>query len=118
MRASFHGYPDLAAILIRLGADINLHDKIGKTALHYAAQEKREQIVRILIEAGADVNSQDIHGNSPLGDAVFYARDSGAVIRILRKNGADDNLPNKHGVSPLGLAKSVANYDLLQYFQD
>ena len=117
MRASLHGYSDIVVILLRAGANSNIHDKIGKTALHYAAQENHENIVRILLEAGADVNSQDIHGNSPLSNAVFYAKGKGNVIRLLRQNGADDNLPNKHGITPLGLAKTIVNFDVLQHFK-
>jgi len=49
---------------------------------------------------------------------VFYSKGKGAVIRLLRQNGADDNLANKHGVTPLGLAKTIANFDVLQHFKN
>lgn len=117
MRASLHGYSEIVDMLVSFGADVNRHDKIGKTALHYAAQENQEEIVQKLLKAGADVNSQDTYGNSPLSVAVFHSKGKGAMIGILRQNGADDNLQNKHGVTPLGLAKTIANFDVLQYFK-
>jgi len=116
IRSAFHGYSELLALLLQSGADVNLSDKIGKTALHYAAQEQHEDAARRLLEAGADVNSQDIHGNSPLSNAVFYSQGRGDVIKLLRKNGADENLPNKHGVTPIALARSIANFDVIQHF--
>lgn len=118
MRAALHGYDDLISLLIRLNADPNLRDRIGKAALHYAAQEQHEETVRRLLDAGAAVNSQDMHGNPPLSNAVFYSKGRGGVIKLLRQRGADDDLPNKHGVTPRSLAKSISNYDVIQYFKD
>lgn len=118
MRASLHCYSNLASILIRAGAEVNAHDHLGKTALHYSVQASCDEIARELIKSGAEINSQDNHGNSPLSDAVFYSKGKGSLIRLLRQHGGDDDLPNKHGVTPLGLAKSIANYELLQYFKD
>jgi uncharacterized protein len=117
MRAALRGYDDLLSVLIRLKADLNLSDRIGKTALHYAAQEHHEETVQKLLDAGAFVNCQDAHGNSPLSNAVFYSQGRGGVIKILRQYGADDNLPNNHGVTPLALAQSISNYDVIQYFE-
>ncbi len=118
MRAALFDYIELVGILIDAGADVNLKDRRGFTAFHYAAQEKCEQVAQKLIDAGADVNSQDVNGNSPLSSAVFYSRGEGQLIRVLRRSGADDNLSNKHGVSPLQLAKTIANYDVAQFFNE
>jgi ankyrin repeat protein len=117
MRSVLYGFDELVALLLHSGAHVNLSDKIGKTALHYAAQAHREDVVRRLLEAGAEVNVQDIHGNSPLSNAVFYSQGRGEVIRLLRESGADDNLPNKHGVTPVALARSIANFDVIQHFE-
>ena len=116
MRASLHGNIPIVEILIAGGASLDVQDKLGMTALHYAAQEQHSAIVERLIDAGANVDSQDQHGNTPLSSAVFCSKGAGETITVLRKKGADDNLPNKHGVTPLGLAKTIANYDVVKFF--
>jgi uncharacterized protein len=118
MRASLHGYVKIVDLLLASGGNVNVQDKLGKTALHYAAQEQNEEVAGKLLTGGADVDSQDMHCNPPLSNAVFYSQGNGAVIMLLRRAGADANLPNNHGVTPIGLAKSIANFDILQYFTD
>ncbi len=116
MRAAFHGYSDLLTLLLGFGADANLVDKLGKTALHYAAQEQHETATKILLDGGAPLNAQDNYGNAPLHNAVYYSLGRGATIRLLRERGANENLQNGSGVTPLDLAKTIANYDVLQHF--
>ena len=104
--------------LIRAGADVNLQDKKGYTPLHFAAQEQDLEIVRLLLDAGARVDVKDHHGNTPLAKAVFNCDGDGAVIQLLRERGADPFAENNHGVSPVSLARSIANYDVAQFFED
>ena len=40
------------------------------------------------------------------------------MIQLLRANGADVNGRNIHGVTPVTLARSIANYDVRQWFTD
>ena len=51
--ASYNGRTDIVKILLAAGADINLRNKYGKTALYYAAQERYIDIQILLREAGA-----------------------------------------------------------------
>lgn len=56
--ASECGYINCIKVLIKHGADINLKDGTGFTALHNAVCENHIDCVRLLLESGADVNSQ------------------------------------------------------------
>ncbi len=82
-----------------LGADINLKDEKGNTALHLTVKKGNGQIVRFLLANGARVNLKDKEGHTPLHLAVKYKMMS--VARILLSNGADSNALNSHKQSPL-----------------
>ena len=111
---------DLPEVLRLLGTTANpsAQDDDGWTPLHFAAQEWRVDVAEALLAAGADANAKDAHGNTPLFRAVFNSHGRGELIAALRRRGADPNVENRHGVTPLGLAKTIANYDIVQYFRD
>lgn len=103
--------------LLSKKVDIDAQDKLGKSALHYSAQNYHVEIVSLLLERGAKVDISDIHGNTPLSDAVYNSQGRGEIIRLLLEHGADRYLKNKYGVSPIDLAKTIANYSILQFLE-
>ena len=111
---------DLAAVqkLVSLGADVNLQDKHGWAPLHFAAQACSEDVTTYLLAHGASVDPEDAHGNTPLFRATFASRGDGNVIRALRTAGANPGKKNKSGVSALSLARTIANYDIAQFYND
>ena len=46
----------MAESLVILGADVNLEDSDGQSALFYACSHGNSQLVKILLDAGCDVN--------------------------------------------------------------
>ncbi|XP_062521273.1 GA-binding protein subunit beta-1-like [Corticium candelabrum] len=56
MYAALHGYDSLIVMLLLANADGNQKDKVGWTALHYAANNNHSKVVRILLENGCDMN--------------------------------------------------------------
>ncbi|MFO7325231.1 MAG: ankyrin repeat domain-containing protein [Pseudomonadota bacterium] len=92
--------------LLKAGADIDLDDPDGTTALIMALLNRHWDTAKFLIEAGADVNLWDIYGQTPLYVAVdqntlpigrrveipSMDRTSGIeVIRMLLERGANPN---------------------------
>ena len=80
------GYKDLANFLLENGADINVRDKDGNTALMLAIINENTEIATFLIENGADVNAKTDSGETVLmvaarnyEDAIFFI-ESGADI--------------------------------------
>ena len=63
--------------------EINCNDSQGNTALHWAAQRRRPDIVKLLLEHGADPNRRDKLGNSALHDAA-RSRDSAGISCLLK----------------------------------
>ncbi|MBK0052971.1 ankyrin repeat domain-containing protein [Stenotrophomonas sp. S39] len=80
--------------LIAAGANINMSDEYGDTALHFAAQLNDLDTVRLLIDAGADINRCGEGGSTPL-----HLTDCGNCQNLLVSNGADPTIKNDMGLS-------------------
>jgi ankyrin repeat protein len=104
--------------LLIAGANPGLADDNGWTPLHFAAQSYSVPISEALLAAGASIDPRDAHGNTPLSRAVFTSRGRGELIALLRRYRADPTNANAYGVSPISLARTIANYDVKQYFTD
>ncbi|CAH0041719.1 unnamed protein product [Clonostachys rhizophaga] len=75
--------------LLRSGANIDLRDAGGRTALHtalgqYLQQPFQRDAARLLVEAGADVNAMDGSG----ADCLAYARGDFEMSKVLISRGA------------------------------
>ena len=64
--AATNGHTAIVRVLLEHGANPNLKNFDGVTALHNAVFEKQIEVVRLLIEHGADPAIQDRQGNTPL----------------------------------------------------
>ena len=48
-------------LLLETGADINVKDNDGRTALMYATKNNAFEVIRLLLEYGAGVNIKNTH---------------------------------------------------------
>jgi uncharacterized protein len=103
-------------LLLEFGAQVDVQDESGNSALYYAAQGYFPELATMLISRGAAVDIQDQYGNTPLWRAVFNSAGRGELISILLKAGADRNHRNQRGKSPLELANTIANFNVTQFF--
>lgn len=79
---------DIIYTLIKAGADVNIRNESGDTALSVAALvNENPKVIAALISAGADVNSRDNDGISVLAVAAANNK-SEEVMMTLLKNGA------------------------------
>lgn len=110
--------PSIVQLLINHGADINTYDNGQKwTALHFAARDQNEAIVRSLLDAGATVDPVDVFGNTPLWRSVMNSTSSLAAIRELLKHGADPHRKNGHGSAPIDIARDTGRADIVALFE-
>jgi len=109
------GHVGIAELLLCHGADLNLADRRGWKALHYAAAWGRAECARFLLAQPAiDVNATDIDGVTALIVASRRGR-AKIVSLLLSQPGIDLNIACrhvKHGTA-LDVAKSPVVRDLL-----
>lgn len=65
LAALFNGNPDVLAALVRAGADLELRNRKGRTALHLAAQHN-PSVFPALLALGADPTVVDDEGKTPM----------------------------------------------------
>jgi ankyrin repeat protein len=95
--------------LLASGADVNLANKQGLTALHMAALMYDSALVTRFVSAGANVNQIDRLGNTPLHLAFhmgLLAYRAGTLsskspaAKALLQAGADKTIANAQGITP------------------
>ena len=111
-----NGHNDAFTFLIDKGADVNLQDHRGYTALHYAVESKNFDAVSCLVHNGADINLFTSSKQTPLMLAC-QSRNMETINFLLNK-GADVNLQNINGKSALHFACSDICYWLIQNLAD
>lgn len=80
--------------LVSRGADVNLKNVRGMTALMIASGSSAPEVVKFLLDAGADVNLRDDDGKTALNIAEdsekFYGvtEEREEIIRMLKQSGA------------------------------
>lgn len=92
---------DLAAVaqLLDTGADPNLPQPDGATALHWATHNDDTELVGRLLEAGASVDAVNAYGVTPL--SLACQNGNGTIVQQLLDSGADPNKPLLGGETPL-----------------
>ncbi|XP_011408170.2 PREDICTED: ankyrin repeat domain-containing protein 50-like, partial [Amphimedon queenslandica] len=75
------GYHDVVQILLSAGADVNLIDTDGDTALIEAAREGNCDVVELLLKKGADPSHSNNYGETALVAAA--SREYSNIVQLL-----------------------------------
>ena len=73
-------------LIDKMGANIEVGDKDGKTPVHYASWNGSQTVANFLIRSKANLNAKDKIGRTPLRLAASFKHQ--AVVDILMKAGA------------------------------
>ena len=85
--AALNGNLQIAAILIRAKAKLDIKDKLGNTPLHYAAERGQLEMAKLLLDVGASVDPENRNGMTPL--MVAASRGELDMVRVLLDRGAN-----------------------------
>ncbi len=104
-------FPDttlpMIELLLKSGADVNLRDDMGETALGWIAScamfsRQGPQIATLLLDHGADVNAANGQQVTPLMGAVSAHQEE--IVRLLLQHGAKTDPPDWSGETALSCA--------------
>ena len=91
--------------MLRAGVPVDIiHDSwLDRTALMFAAQYNRTDVIRLLLQNGADVNRRNLSGNTAVHWAAGWNKPE--AIALLVKHGASINIKNNVGDKPIDDAR-------------
>ena len=111
MYAAAFGSIEELKLLLDTGADPNVKNSFGATALNCAAGDPMKS--RMLIERGADVNVQSKQGRTPLMEAANRDGNAGLVRLVLAKGG-DVRAKSAQGDTALLLASQMGDVETMR----
>jgi uncharacterized protein len=106
MIAAIRGQQEVAAELIKKGADVN---KTGWTPLHYAATTGHTGLIALFIEQHAFIDAESPNGTTPLMMAAMYGTID--AVKLLLAEGADVNMKNQQGLTAADFARRASRPD-------
>ena len=116
--ACFFGGPDVAALLLRAGADVGAvaSNDMRVQPLHSAVASRRVEVVRLLVASGADVDAQQQGGYTALQAASLHGMVETASLLLAA--GADPSLVNDDGDRARDLAERSGSSAILERLDD
>jgi ankyrin repeat protein len=115
MYAALYGDANSVRLLLQNGADPNLRNDAGATALMWAVDDLAR--VQLLIERGADANARSEDGRTPLIAAASHTGSS-PVLKLLLDHGAKLAEAGPRGASLLTIAAGTGDEAVLRTLID
>ena len=107
MKACWWGYTDTAGLLLEHGADLNVQDNSGETALTAACSNPRgnRDVITALITAGAELDKRN---NNSMTALICLARGGyTGLMKLLIKAGADAATKDDRGRTALDILQDL-----------
>ena len=94
---------EMVALLLEYGAEPDLMNNVGQTALLSAIYHGWRRTAERLLKSGANANGSDEFDWTPIMYAALHCYAD--IVQLLLENGADPALANKHGNTVTSIAK-------------
>jgi ankyrin repeat protein len=107
MAAAYGGSDEIARMLLAHGADPSATDRVGKTAMEYAAGQGSTAVVQLLLDNGVDVNRVYKNDLTALMWAAGY--DRADTVKLLLARGANPALRDNRGMSARDIAAQTGS---------
>lgn len=115
MYAALYGDSDSVRVLLERGADPNIRNHDGASALMWAVRDANK--TRLLLARGAEVDAHSHDGRTPLIIAAGR-HGSSAVVRLLLDHGAKPAGKAADGTTALQQAAQAGDYDVMRLLVD
>lgn len=112
LEAAYDTDDDTGEELLNEGADPDITDHNGRSALFLAAATGARKLVRLLVEKGADIDRADSYGTTPLNIAAYNGNTN--IVKTLLAENADVNIPNRLGVTALNAAAKTGQIEIVK----
>lgn len=100
--AAINGNLQIAAILIKAKAKLDVTDPLGNTPLFYAAERNQVEMAQLLLDVGAEVDKQNKNGMTPL--MIAASRGNIGIVQPLLAKGANPRKADFTGRDAIGWA--------------
>lgn len=89
--ACYDGKPEIAELLLELGADVNARERDLRTPLHLAANQGHLDVIDVLVQHDADLEAKDVQGKTPLMlGRISRSGKKDEIVARLKEYGARD----------------------------
>ena len=112
MMASDKGHTDVVQLLLERGAQVDLQNNVGLTALIWASDKGHTDIVKLLLERGAQIDLQ----NNDEWTALMMASSCGQteIVKLLLERGAQVDLQDNVGQTVLIEASDTGQTEIVK----
>lgn len=111
--SALRGDTDSVRSLLDKGANVNIKDVHGNTALNWASAKGHIDIVKVLLAKGAEIDAKDaVIGFTPLISATKYGHTE--IVKVLLDKEADVNAKDKNGDTTLMYAAKSGYTEIIE----
>jgi ankyrin repeat protein len=114
--AAIQGHEDILSLLLDYGADLELRDRFGHSALQSACAENHVACAALLLDRGANIEAIATDGRTPLILATVGGYLD--IVRLLIERGANINATDSEDSTALMQAVTIRSEELVRFLLD